>query len=378
MKLYLVFVRIIQRPYSICRLKKITDKKDATPGCDVGEPSGTRGGDNISDFENPVAPSAISEVHSDREVNADLLSQPLLSSDWCFPEEDVLYLSDLFDDDQQINCVMDENQPEPDNYLPHKGPYVTCHFEDKTNEMAGTPSCDKGEPSGPAYMISATENPVAPAAILEAHVHKEVNADLLSQPFLLPGDYFTEDDVLYFSDVFDDDQNINWVVDEFHPELENSLPHQGPSVISRLVYKTDEKAGIPGCYVGEPSGNITSDIGNLVAPTAIQEVQSLAEMNSEKDNGMIFSNSFNDGKNIMQVQCGADEPEESSAEFVDGLIVDPHENNCGETTNNLLSNYIQLKSLKRPYFLDGPASVDRNVEGVDGRVKRSRSLALGE
>ena len=101
-------------------------------------------------------------------------------------------------------------------------------------------------------------------------------------------------------------------------------------------------------------------------------------MNSEKDNGMIFSNSFNDGKSIMQVQCGADEPEDSSAEFVDGLIVDPHENNRGETTNNLFSNSIQLKSLKRSYFPDGPASVDRNVEGVDGQVKRSRSLALGE
>ena len=99
-------------------------------------------------------------------------------------------------------------------------------------------------------------------------------------------------------------------------------------------------------------------------------------MNSEKENSMIFSNSFNDGHNMMQVQCGADEPEESSAEFVDGLIVDPYENDCGETKKNLFNNSIELKSLKRLYFPDGPASVDTNIGGVDGRVKRFRSWHL--
>ena len=51
-----------------------------------------------------------------------------------------------------------------------QGPYVTSHFEGKTNWMAGTPSCDKVEPSGPAYMIAATENPVTPAAISEVRM----------------------------------------------------------------------------------------------------------------------------------------------------------------------------------------------------------------
>ncbi|GMN73845.1 hypothetical protein TIFTF001_056141 [Ficus carica] len=115
-----------QRPYIICRLEKKADKKDATPGCDVGEPSASAGVDNISDIENPVAPSAISEELGHAEVNAALLSQPLLSSDWLFPEEDKLYLSELFDDeDPKNNCVMDENQPERDNSLPHQ---VYCFF----------------------------------------------------------------------------------------------------------------------------------------------------------------------------------------------------------------------------------------------------------
>ena len=48
---------------------------------------------------------------------------------------------------------------------------------------------------------------------------------------------------------------------------------QGPYVISGVENKTDEKAGSPGFYVGEPSGDITSDIGNQVAPTAIPEVR---------------------------------------------------------------------------------------------------------
>ncbi|GMN72856.1 hypothetical protein TIFTF001_053611, partial [Ficus carica] len=68
--------------------------------------------------------------------------------------------------------------------------------------------------------------------------------------------------------------------------------------------------------------------------------------------------------------------EESSAEFLDELIVDPYENDCGETTKNRFNNSIQPKSLKRLYFPDGLASVDTNVEGVDGRVKRFRSLHL--
>ncbi|GMN74285.1 hypothetical protein TIFTF001_055788, partial [Ficus carica] len=93
--------------------------------------------------------------------------------------------------------------------------------------MAGTPSCDDGEPSSTTEILSATENPVAPAAISEfqAHVHTEVNADLLSQPFL-PGGCYTEDDVFCFSNFFDDDQRINGVMDESHPELENYLPYQ--------------------------------------------------------------------------------------------------------------------------------------------------------
>ncbi|GMN32675.1 hypothetical protein TIFTF001_049792 [Ficus carica] len=66
------------------------------------------------------------QVLGHAEVNADLLSQPLLSSDWLFPEEDKLYLSELFDDEYpKINCVMDENQPEPHNSLPHQ---VYCYF----------------------------------------------------------------------------------------------------------------------------------------------------------------------------------------------------------------------------------------------------------
>nr|GMN74546.1 hypothetical protein TIFTF001_053171 [Ficus carica]GMN74549.1 hypothetical protein TIFTF001_053173 [Ficus carica] len=74
--------------------------------------------------------------------------------------------------------------------------------------------------------------------------------------------------------------------------------------------------GTPDCFIGKPSGNIPFDIEDQVAPNAIQEV------------------------------------------------------------HGRFNNSIQPKSLKRLYFLDGPASVDANVEGVDGRVKRFRSLHL--
>lgn len=158
---------------------------------------------------------------------------------------------------------------------------------------------------------------------------------------------------------------------------------QGPYVISGVENKTDEKAGSPGHYVGEPSGDITSYIGNQVAPTAIPEECGRTEVNAgslwrpfvspdchftEKDKTLNFSNSFNDNQDNMQATCEADDKE--AVEFADRLIVDPSENYNGEMPNNLSNGSIQPTSLKR-----SSSSVDTGVEGVDGRFKRSRTLA---
>lgn len=98
---------------------------------------------------------------------------------------------------------------------------------------------------------------------------------------------------------------------------------------------------------------------------------------TEEDIRCIFAGSFSDGYNNSQALCGADEPEESPAEFLEGLKVKPDENFCG-TTSTLFNDSIHPKSLKRSCPLDAPARVDTDVGGVDGRVKRPRSLALGE
>lgn len=58
MKLYLVFVQIMQSPHAICHLEKKTDERAGGLGCHEGEP----GGDIIDDMNNPVAPAVISEV----------------------------------------------------------------------------------------------------------------------------------------------------------------------------------------------------------------------------------------------------------------------------------------------------------------------------
>ena len=89
---------------------------------------------------------------------------------------------------------------------------------------------------------------------------------------------------------------------------------------------------------------------------------------TEKDTTLNFSNSFNDNQNNMQATCEADDKE--AVEFADRLIVDPSENYNGEMTNNLSNGSIQPTSLKRL-----SSSVDTGVEGVNGRFKRSRTLA---
>lgn len=71
----------------------------------------------------------------------------------------------------------------------------------------------------------------------------------------------------------------------------------------------------------------------------------------------------------VQPPFGADESEEDDFTiFANSLIVDPEENNCGATIDNLL---------KRSYFQEGPFTSDTDNEGINERVKRHRSLAIG-
>lgn len=68
----------------------------------------------------------------------------------------------------------------------------------------------------------------------------------------------------------------------------------------------------------------------------------------------------------------ADESEEYLTEFAYSLIVDPEENDCGSSTNNVFNNSSLRDSSKRSYFVDGPVSSDIDMEGINEEVKRNR------
>ncbi|EXC13639.1 NAC domain-containing protein 1 [Morus notabilis] len=376
-----------QMPDLTCCLESKTDENSGTLGCNIGEPSI----EIRAEIENPVAHAAISEVPGHGEGNAKVLSQPVLSPDDYLTAEDIRSIfSDGFNGGQKINSVMLEHHPELDNNLPQQMPDLTCCLESKTDENSGTLGCNIGEPS--IEIRAEIENPVAHAAISEVPGHGEGNAKVLS-----PDDYLTAEDIRsIFSDGFNGGQKINSVMHEHHPELDSNLPQQWPYLTCCLENKTDESVGSLDCNIGRPSSNITSDIENQVAPTAIPVVHGDTEVNAEllwqtfltpdhhateKDISLILSNSLSDDHhNEWHALCGAAEPEMPPAEFLDRRKADSYENYYGEseTTNDLFNNFIQPKSLKRPYFPDIPANNDMNAGGVDGRVKRPRSLALGE
>ncbi|XP_024028454.1 NAC domain-containing protein 60 [Morus notabilis] len=412
-----------QSYYVICRLENKAVEKAGPPGCDDSEPScditsdvensvasaaisevhGQAEGnaellpqhfqyhDIASDVENSVASVAISEVHGQAEGNAESLPQQVLSSDDCFlTDEEINFLNACLDNDH--TQLMPEHHPETENSLLHQRPDITHCLESKTDENAGTLGCNIGKPS--SDIRAETENSVAHPAISEVSGHGERNAKLLSQPVLSLDDCLTMEDLTpSLSDSFNDGQKSNWVMHEHRPELENSLPQQWPYLTCCLENKTDEYVGSLDCNIGRPSSDITSDIENQVAHTAIPVGDGHTEVNAEscwqtfsspdyyyteEAISLIRSYSLCDDHNNSHALCGSAEPIMCPAEFPDGRKADLYENYNGETANNLSNDFIQPKSLKRPYFPDIPASNDTNAEGVDGWVKRPRSLALGE
>ncbi|GMN42730.1 hypothetical protein TIFTF001_011932 [Ficus carica] len=188
--------------------------------------------------------------------------------------------------------------------------------EEGANDMDNTPDPEEGT-NDVAYTPDpeegANDETITPdPKEAWAYDNDEAYQQLRSMPMYSPVREFVDNPV-----------GIDTDTEQFYDQMPYSLCY--------LMNKANDNANTPDSEEGKPSGDITSEAENPVTLTTTSRVY-------------------------------------GREEFLYGPKVNPYGNYNAES-------FIQPTSLKRPYPLDVPASVGTDVGGVDGRVKRSCSLA---